>query len=109
MPSTPDPQTAGEWADEADLQAEIAEQLVLDTPQSAGTPSDEETTVDEIVAEQPKVTLDPVGDDIEYPLTLSVVGAPEGGFVFDGPDSSVEVDAQVAEQIAYVQSVEVAE
>lgn len=111
MPS--DPQTASDWADETQAQEDIASQIVADapesTPQVAGTSAPETTDVDEVVEELPQVTLVPVGEDIEYPLTLSVVGAPEGGFVFDGPDSSVDVDPQVAEQVTYLTNVGVAE
>lgn len=106
-----------DWDEEKAKQEEIAGQIESDapvksTPQIAGTPVETqqevvETDLEVVEEVLPQVTLRPVGDDIEYPLTLSVVGAPEDGFVFDGPDSTIDVDPQVAENVAYVSNVEV--
>lgn len=108
MSPAPQQQADAEYEAELAQQTKIAEEVAAEEatstePQVAGEPAEETG----IVEERPKVVLAPVGDDIEYPLTLSVVGAPEGGFVFDGPDSRIEVDAEVGEQVTYVTSVNV--
>lgn len=110
MSSTAQTSLTPEWEAEKVKQEEIAAQIASDAPvksvpQVAGTPAEE---TEQVVEELPQVTLRPVGEDIEYPLTLSVVGAPEGGFVFESASDTVDVDPQVAEQVTYLTNVEVA-
>lgn len=105
--------TLPNWDEEQAKQEEIAAQIndaepVQSTPLVAGTPSDEETTTDEVIVEVPLVTLQPKPDaELEFPIAVSVVGAEED-LVFTGPEDTVEVPAPVAEQITYSPAVEVA-
>jgi hypothetical protein len=106
--------TLTDWDEEKAKQDEIAAQIndaapVQSTPLVAGTPSDEETTTDEVIVEVPLVTLRPKADvELDYPIAVSVVGAEDGYLIFDGPEDTVDVPAPVAEQITYSPAVEVA-
>lgn len=104
MSNAVDPQTAAEWADEAAKQDEIAAQVESASSTPDPTPEPEQ------VIELPKVTLRPKADaDLEFPIAVSVVGGPEEGLIFTGPEDTVEVERSVAEQITYSPAVEVAE
>lgn len=86
--------------EEVAKQLEIAENIEADGP-----------IVDEAPAEpeQQLVTLQPKADaKLDFPISVSVVGV-EDDLVFVGPSDTVEVEPQVAEQITYSPSVEVAE
>lgn len=113
---SPAPQTTAadaEFEREKAEQEEIAAQIESDapvksTPQVAGTEAPEETTVDEVIEEQPEVTLRTVPGTVEqYPLTVGVVGAPDGELVFEDEDATIDVSPQVAEQVTYLPNVEV--
>lgn len=113
MAATPAQTPLTDWKDEEAKQDEIAAQIdndapVKSTPQIAGTPSDEETTVDEVIVEVPLIKLQPKQDvELDYPIAVSVVGA-EDDLIFTGPSDTIEVPAPVAEQITYSPAVEVA-
>lgn len=112
MASTPSQPTLTDWDEEKAKQDEIAAQIDTDapvksTPQVAGTPSEEETTVDEVIVEVPQVTIRPKADvELDYPIAVSVVGSDD--LVFNSDSDTVEVPAPVAEQITYSPAVEVA-
>lgn len=113
MATTPAQPTLTDWDEEKAKQDEIAAQIdsdasVKSAPLVAGTPSDEETTTDEVIAEQSLVTIRPKADaELDYPIAVSVVGA-EDDLIFTGPSDTVEVAPQVAEQVTYSPAVEVA-
>lgn len=58
--------------------------------------------------EERKVKLVPTDAITTYPASVSLVGLEEE-IVFTGPSDSAEVSPEVAEQVAYVPGVEVAE
>lgn len=94
-PTTTDAEHEREVATQADIEAAIA----TDAPVV-------ETTEGDAPEEVAKVTLRSKNVDT-YPVSVSVVGS-EDELVFTDPDSTVEVDPSVAEQVVYSPVVEVA-
>lgn len=90
--------------EQAKIAADVdAPQETVVEPQSTITDASEDA-----VDPRPLVTIQPKEDvAIDYPLSVSVVGSDD--LVFSGPSDTVEVSPQVAEQITYSPSVEVAE
>jgi hypothetical protein len=103
MASTPSQPTLTDWDEEKAKQDEIAAPV----KSTLRTPSEEETTVDEVIVEVPQVTIRPKADvELDYPIAVSVVGSDD--LVFNSDNDTVEVPAPVAEQITYSSAVEVA-
>lgn len=111
LPDAPD-----SWEDESQEQAQIQQQLDVPaepTPVSAPADSDvvETEKVEQVTEEAPPVqyvTLVPASDvDINYPLRVSLVGL-EDEIVFEDADGSAQVTPPVAEQVRYLDNVEVA-
>lgn len=93
---TTTPPTDAEHEAEVAKQEEIAEEIA-----AADAPKTPPAT------DEPQLVKLRSKDVENYPLTVSVVGSPD--LVFENESAIVEVTPQVAEQIKYAPSVEVAE
>ena len=102
--------TQTDEAHEAEVakQAEIAAEI-LGAEGEEETPEEEvPVSEEEVVNPEPEPIVIQLKEDveIEYPLSISLVGSDD--LVFSGPDDVVEVPPSVAEQLTYSPDVEAA-